>query len=1639
VPGAIATAYVELRGDDQHLRRDVRRSGEDAGSEAGGGFTRTFGRALVGIGATLATGKFFTESVTGASDLGESLNAVNKVFKDSADEVNALGSTAADRLGLTETQFNAAAVSVSAFAKTIAGDGGDVAGVVDEMSTRAADFASVMNLEGGANEALALFRSGLAGETEPLRRFGLDLSAATVESYAYANGIAAQGEELTEAQKQQARYALLLEQTQDSAGDFADTQDSMANALRRVKANASEAATSFGQGLLPAVEDALGSINETLLSIEEPLAEVGEAVGEALTPLIEAIGPAVETALEFLPGLLENIGTVLGSLAPLVEPIVALLGEVASVIGGALAAGFEALAPVIEVVAGFIGDFADLIGDSLGPIIEDLAPVLEDIGEILAEVFAEAAPVILELFEALMPVIETIAEIAGDVLLVVLEGLAEVFGTLMEAIRPLIPVLQGALLRIFNALKPVLPTLANALVQIAVAFAEILVALSPLIPPLVDLVATLVEELGVPVLLAISEALVVISEAFAALAPIITDLVEGPLTDAINWVTEFIQESPIVQEIIGGIVDAFQDFATFVQEAVDVVKAIFEGDWGEAWQQFQELAGAALEVFLGLWDDLGPLVLEGLRALWDNFIFPFLRNLPGLILQGLSSLGSLLLQTGRDLLDGLWDGIQAIWEDPVRPWIEGLPDTILGLLEEAGDWLLDVGADILNTLWFGIQTVWTTWIEPFFADLPDTILGLLKEAGDWLLDTGADILNTLWFGIQSIWINYVEPFFADLPDTILGLLTDAGSWLLSTGSNLLQGLWDGINGIWTILEGWFIDLGDTILGLIGDLGGWLVGKGSDLLQGLWDGINGIWTIVKGFFTDLPETIVGLIGEVGGMLLAKGSALMQSLWDGINGIWTIVKEFFADLPSTLANLIITVGSGLWSKGQDIMLALQSGLDVIWRKIVDAFTNIPSMLADLIVAVGSGLWTKGQELLLQLWAGIDVIWKQVKDWALGVPGQIGGWVVETAGDLLAKGGELISNLVQGIIDWVERNIPGAGWLIERLGLALSEEDGRGAVRPAGVGFIFELEEQIRGGAPAIEEATGALAQGGVTAFQEALGELSSQLIPDVALPQSEVDAFVSQFAELGTPAGDALAAAVAVATEDGVLKGAEWDNLQAVFNEQLDSTASGMGEHAAAAFGPVGAAIMGSGIRGGAEDEATSNTKPYLEGLPDQFVTWLGATTDVFRLSGAILIDGLREGMTERRDSKLVPELKGLPLRIIAAVGDLNSVLVNQAHQLMNGFLLGVANRWAAVQDWLNGVWLRAVQAVGNLSSILVNAGHQLMSGLLLGIGAAWPNVAGWLHGVWLRAIQTVGDLDWVLVGRGHQLMAGLLNGLVQWWPNVASWIRGLPGRLSSALGSLSNTWFDEGAALMNGFMRGARSAVDRLTVSVPLFFEEGGLVPGRGPVPAIVHGGELILTNAQAANLGANVLRWAGTASSALGLAGQSVRWIGDLLTQMKHESGGNPFAVNRWDINWLLGHPSMGLMQVIAPTFRAYAGSLLERGILDPLANIFAAIRYTVDRYGTLGAWRARGFRGYAEGGMVPGRGPQLAVVHGGELVLTPQQQAGMGGINVYVGPLTFAGALPTDMQALQIGRQIGRGVEEQLLQQRIRTTARVA
>ena len=277
--------------------------------------------AGVAAGAGIASVKF-------ASDLDEAVNKANVTFGESAAVIKEFADTSAESFGLSAKAANeytgtlGTILNASGLAENASAD------MSVELVKLAADLASFNNIP--IDVALEKLRSGLVGEVEPLRTVGVLLNAASVEAEAFSEGIAEQGEELSEAQKVQARYSLILKQTTTQQGDFTRTSDSLANSTRVVRAQLEDAAATLGTQLLPAAQKTVGVMSNLVGQFSEmpSSAKTATLAAGGVAGGVAGIGLAI-------PPVITGIGLLRGALTLLAaHPIGAAIGVLAIALGG---------------------------------------------------------------------------------------------------------------------------------------------------------------------------------------------------------------------------------------------------------------------------------------------------------------------------------------------------------------------------------------------------------------------------------------------------------------------------------------------------------------------------------------------------------------------------------------------------------------------------------------------------------------------------------------------------------------------------------------------------------------------------------------------------------------------------------------------------------------------------------------------------------------------------------------------------------------------------------------------------------------------------------------------------------------------------------------------------------------------------------------------------------------------------------------------------------------------------------------------------------------------------------------------------------------------------------------------------------
>lgn len=250
--------------------------------------------ASVAIGGAVVIGKSFADA---ASDLNEAINKANVVFGAHSDVISAFAKTSASSYGISQRAANEYAGTLGNILKSSGLSEDASADMSVELLKLAADLASFNNIP--IDEALEKIRSGLVGEAEPLRTVGVLLSEAAVQAKAYEMGIADQGSALTDAQKVQARYAVIMEQTTDAQGDFNRTAEGSANQQRIMGAQWEDLRAQIGQAFLPVQEKLYEGLNKLFGVIREN-------VIPAIKEWYEEHQPEIDAALEEFQRIIEE-------------------------------------------------------------------------------------------------------------------------------------------------------------------------------------------------------------------------------------------------------------------------------------------------------------------------------------------------------------------------------------------------------------------------------------------------------------------------------------------------------------------------------------------------------------------------------------------------------------------------------------------------------------------------------------------------------------------------------------------------------------------------------------------------------------------------------------------------------------------------------------------------------------------------------------------------------------------------------------------------------------------------------------------------------------------------------------------------------------------------------------------------------------------------------------------------------------------------------------------------------------------------------------------------------------------------------------------------------------------------------------
>lgn len=329
----IATLAVKLIGDitgytksmteaEKQSQATAQKIGDNL-KKVGGELTSLGKSATVGLTLPLiAAGGY---AINAASDFEETKNKVAVVFGDMTKSVVDWSQDSATAMGMSQQQALEAAGTYGNLFLTLGLGQKPAADMSTSLVGLASDLASFNNAN--PEDVLQALQSGLVGQVEPMRKFGVNLSEAAVSAKAMEMGLADANGELTEAAKVQARYALIMAQTTTAQGDFARTADGLANSTRTAKAQLSDAARMLGQQLLPYALQAVQWFSklvgqfQALNPEQQRMILIIAGIAAAIGPVLVVVGSLV-TAIGSIIPVVTAVGA---ALAPFTLPILAII------------------------------------------------------------------------------------------------------------------------------------------------------------------------------------------------------------------------------------------------------------------------------------------------------------------------------------------------------------------------------------------------------------------------------------------------------------------------------------------------------------------------------------------------------------------------------------------------------------------------------------------------------------------------------------------------------------------------------------------------------------------------------------------------------------------------------------------------------------------------------------------------------------------------------------------------------------------------------------------------------------------------------------------------------------------------------------------------------------------------------------------------------------------------------------------------------------------------------------------------------------------------------------------------------------------------------------------------------------------
>ena len=188
-----------------------------------------------------------------------------------------LTETGLANLGMNIREMTQAASNIASITNSVGQTGEVSLAAAQSLTALAGDIASLFNID--YSSAMTNLKSGLIGQSRALYKYGIDITNATLQTYAYEHGITKAVSEMSQAEKMQLRLLAILDQSKVAWGDLANTINSPSNMIRQFKNNIAELGTVIGQLFIPVLSKVMPFINGVTIALKRLMTTIAGFFG----------------------------------------------------------------------------------------------------------------------------------------------------------------------------------------------------------------------------------------------------------------------------------------------------------------------------------------------------------------------------------------------------------------------------------------------------------------------------------------------------------------------------------------------------------------------------------------------------------------------------------------------------------------------------------------------------------------------------------------------------------------------------------------------------------------------------------------------------------------------------------------------------------------------------------------------------------------------------------------------------------------------------------------------------------------------------------------------------------------------------------------------------------------------------------------------------------------------------------------------------------------------------------------------------------------------------------------------------------------------------------------------------------------